>query len=309
MRLVFAGTPEVAVPTLRELAAEHDIAAVLTRTPAPVGRKRTLTPSPVAQAAAELGIPVIEADRPGEAEAEQIEQLAVEAGVVVAYGALLRSRLLEAPTHGWINLHFSQLPAYRGAAPLQRMIIDGHTRAAMTVFQLVEALDAGPVYLSRSTELGTEETASEALSRLALEGAKLVKSTVDGLADGTATPTPQLGAASYAPKLSRQDGRIDFGDDAEKVHARFKGVTSEPGAFAQTSADDVKLLQLNRTDDPGDLQPGRAELRGRDVIVGAEGGAFTLLRVQPAGKPAMNAADWIRGRGGAAEFLTGGAQR
>lgn len=306
MRVIFAGTPEVAVPTLRALAAEHDVVAVLTRTPAPIGRKRVLTSSPVAAAAHELEIPVIESDRPDDAVTDRIEQLGAELGVVVAYGAMLRQRLLTAPANGWINLHFSQLPAYRGAAPLQRMIIDGHTRAAMTVFQLVEQLDAGPVYRSRSVELGYEETASEAFVRLAEEGASLVATTVDSISSGSAVPTPQIGGASYAPKLTRADGYIDFSLSADVVHARFKGVTEEPGAYSTTEAGDVKILALARTDGDSDIERAVATLRGNEVIIGSKGGAFKLLRVQPAGKPAMAADAWLRGRGGSVRFLAEG---
>ena len=312
MRLVFAGTPEVALPTLRALSEQHEVVAVVTRTPAPVGRKRVLAPSPVARLAAELGIELIESDRPDAAVTSRIRELEPELGVVVAYGALLRRELLETPAFGWINLHFSQLPSYRGAAPLQRMIIDGHKRVAMSVFQLVEQLDAGPVFTSRSSELGRHETADEALARLSHEGVELVLSTVNGIAGGTAEATPQLGGVTFAPKLTREDGRLDFTRTADTVLARFKGVTSEPGAYAETAEGAVKILEMvesdadltNLLESDTPLPQATAQLMRKRVIVPTASGAVELLRVQPAGKSAMDAAAWLRGRGGTARFLT-----
>ncbi|MGO1835949.1 MAG: methionyl-tRNA formyltransferase [Agrococcus casei] len=308
MRLVFAGTPEVALPTLRSLAEQHDIVAVLTRTPAPVGRKRVLEPSPVARLASELGIELIESDRPDAEVTERIRALQPELGVVVAYGALLRRDLLDAPEHGWINLHFSQLPSYRGAAPLQRMIIDGHQRVAMSVFQLAEQLDAGPVFTSRSSVLGDDETADEALARLSHEGVELVSTTVAGIASGTAEATPQLGGVSFAPKLAREDGRLDFSQDSSAVLARFKGVTSEPGAFAETADGVVKILSMTAAEPEleTDAAVGLAQVVRKRVLVQTRSGVLELLHVQPAGKSAMDAGAWLRGRGGSAQFSVSG---
>lgn len=307
MRIVFAGTPEVALPTLHAIAAEHEVVAVLTRTPAPVGRKRMLTPSPVARAAEALGIELIQSDRPDAAVTSRLAELQPELGVVVAYGALLRRDLLDVPGHGWINLHFSQLPAYRGAAPLQRTIIDGHDRVAMSVFQLVEQLDAGPVFTSRSRELGRNETAGDAFASLAEEGAELIRTTVNSIAGGTAEATPQLGGVSLAPKLTREDGRLDFTAPRAGVHARFKGVTPEPGAFATTGDGDVKILGLEWFEGGAEAAaPGTVELHGKRALVHAADGALLLTSVQPAGKKAMDAAAWLRGRGGSAAFVAEG---
>jgi methionyl-tRNA formyltransferase len=302
MRLVVAGSPAAAVPTLRRLAAsDHEIAAVLTRPPTPQGRKRVMTPTPVAQVAAELGLPVIEASRVDDAVTARIAELDVDLGVIVAYGALLRRAALDTPRHGWVNLHFSDLPAYRGAAPVQRAVMAGDTRTAATVFQLVEALDAGPVFDAEPFAIDPEATSGEVLAAMAETGAEVVARVVDGIADGTAVATEQVGEPTTAPKTTIEDGRIDFAAPAVAVHARIRGVTPEPGAFAHLGETRVKLLRAHRTGGPGDpvpaLTPGALSVQGGALLVGTADDPLVLTEVQPAGKKAMDAAAWARGLG------------
>jgi len=294
MRLVFAGTPAVAVPTLRALAAHHDVAAVVTRPDAPLGRKRVLTPSPVAAAAAELGLPVIKAARLDAEATAQIEALRADLGVIVAYGGIVREPLLSAPTHGWINLHFSLLPAWRGAAPVQRALINGDAELGVSVFQLVPELDAGNVFAMRTVDLPADSTADVALEVLAEDGALLTRDIVADIAAGTATATVQTGAVSLAPKLSLEDGLLDWDQPSTSVFARFRGVTPEPGAHTTIMGERLKILAAAAAD-ASDLAPG--ELRGTKsaVLIGTATNALEVTRVQPAGKGAMNAADWWRG--------------
>lgn len=303
MRLVVAGSPAAAVPTLRRLAAsEHEIAAVLTRPATPQGRKRVLTPTPVAQAAAELGLPVIEASRVDDEVTARLAELDVDLGVIVAYGALLRRAALDTPRQGWVNLHFSDLPAYRGAAPVQRAVMAGDTRTAATVFQLVEALDAGPVYTSEPFDIDPEATSGEVLAAMAETGADVVARVVDEIAAGTAVATEQSGEPTLAPKLTIEDGRIDFAAPAGAVHARLRGVTPEPGAYAHLGETRVKLLRSSRlpggTGDPvPSLTPGALAVHDGRLLVGTADDPLVLTEVQPAGKKAMDAAAWARGLG------------
>ncbi|MFJ7287325.1 methionyl-tRNA formyltransferase [Curtobacterium sp. NPDC098951] len=303
MRLVVAGSPAAAVPTLRRLAAsEHEIAAVLTRPATPQGRKRVLTPTPVAQAAEDLGLPVIEAVRVDDEVTARIAALDVDLGVIVAYGALLRRPALDAPRLGWVNLHFSDLPRYRGAAPVQRAVMAGDTRTAATVFQLVEALDAGPVYASDPFDIDSEATSGEVLAAMAETGAETVARVVDGLAAGTAVAVEQTGDPTLAPKLTIEDGRIDFAASAAVVHARLRGVTPEPGAYAHLGETRVKLLRSTRlpggaADPAPSLAPGVLGVQGGRLLVGTADEPLVLTEVQPAGKQAMDAAAWARGLG------------
>jgi len=303
MRLVVAGSPAAAVPTLRRLAAsEHEIAAVLTRPATPQGRKRVLTPTPVAQVAQELGLPVIEASRVDDEVTARIADLGVDLGVIVAYGALLRRPALDAPRLGWVNLHFSDLPQYRGAAPVQRAVMAGDTCTAATVFQLVEALDAGPVYASDPFDIAPEATSGEVLAAMAETGAETVVRVVDDIATGTAVAVEQTGEPTLAPKLTIDDGRIDFAAPAAVVHARLRGVTPEPGAYAHLGETRVKLLRSTRlpggaADSAPSLAPGALSVQGGRLLVGTADDPLVLTEVQPAGKKAMDAAAWARGLG------------
>lgn len=298
MRLVFAGTPAAAVPTLRRLASEHDIAAVVTRPDAPLGRKRVLTPSPVAQAAAELGLPVIHAARLDDAATAEVTALQPELGVIVAYGGLVREPLLSAPTAGWINLHFSLLPAWRGAAPVQRALIAGDAELGASVFQLVPELDAGDVFASRTVAVPPTATAGEALATLALDGAELTAEVVAGIADGSARAVPQQGEPTFAAKLTLEDGLLDFTRPLDAVYARFRGVTPEPGAHTTVGVQRLKILAAEPSPDAEVLPPGRLAGTKSGVRIGTATAPLTVTRLQPAGKGPMNAADWWRGRQG-----------
>ena len=308
MRLVFAGTPSAAVPTLRRLAAEHDIAAVVTRPDAPLGRKRVLTPSPVAQVAEELGLPVIRAARLDDDATAAISALGAELGVIVAYGGLVREPLLSAPAKGWINLHFSLLPQWRGAAPVQRALINGDAELGASVFQLVPALDAGDVFASRAVEVPAEATADAALEVLAAEGAELTAEVVAAIADGTARSEPQRGEPTLAPKLTLDDGLLDWTEPLDVLFARFRGVTPEPGAHTTVGGLRLKILDAAPagTDDHLPLDPGAIAATKSGLLIGTASTPLSVTRVQPAGKGAMNAVDWWRGLRGA-ETLRAGA--
>ena len=294
MRLVFAGTPAVAIPSLRELATRHDVVAVITRLDAELGRKRVLTPSPVALAAEELGIEVIKANRLDDEVTERIRALNAELGTIVAYGGLLREPLLSTPRLGWLNLHFSLLPRWRGAAPVQHSLIAGDTVTGAAVFQLVPELDAGDVFSELRRPIGSDETAGELLDALSLSGATLLADTVDAIEAGTAVAVAQSGEPTLAPKLGLADAHLDFSQPAETVYARLRGVTPEPGAFALLDGERFKI-HVARLAEGEALPAGDVELRDKRVLVGTGTHPLELLTVQPAGKKAMPAADWWRG--------------
>lgn len=296
MRLVFAGTPSAAVPTLRRLATEHDIAAVVTRPDAPLGRKRVLTPSPVAQVAAELGLPIIKAARLDAEATDAIAALAVDLGVIVAYGGLVREPLLSTPAKGWINLHFSLLPQWRGAAPVQRALIAGDQQLGASVFQLVPALDAGDLFATRIVDVPSEATADAALETLAIDGAKLTSEVVAAIADGTARSVPQEGEPTVAPKLTFDDGQLEWSDPLARVFARFRGVTPEPGAHTTVDGTRLKILEAVPAADGSALEPGEIVATKTALLIGTATAPLSVTRVQPAGKGAMNAVDWWRGQ-------------
>ncbi len=297
MRLVFAGTPAPAVPSLRRLAASaHDIAAVITRQDAPLGRKRVLTPSPVAAAAEELGLAVIRADRLDAAVTAEIAALEPDLGVIVAYGGLVREPLLSTPVHGWINLHFSLLPRWRGAAPVQHALIAGDARTGASVFQLVPELDAGDVFGELAVDVPANATAGDLLASLADDGAGLLSDVVDAIAAGTADAHAQQGETTYASKLGDDDGRIRWDEPASAVLGRIRGVTPEPGAHTTIDGARFKVLAVAPApDDAPSLAPGGLALHAKQVIAGTASAPIVLETVQPAGKGARRAADWWRG--------------
>lgn len=295
MRIVFAGTPHPAVASLRAVAASpHELVGVVTRSAAPVGRKRILTPSPVAAAATDLGVPVITADRLDEDATAAIAALEPDLGVIVAYGGLVREPLLSLPRHGWINLHFSLLPRWRGAAPVQHALIAGDRTTGAAVFQLVPQLDAGDVFAQLRYDVPSDQTAGDVLDVLADTGAQLVVEVINGIADGSAVATPQTGEPTLAPKLSLADGLLDFTLGADAVINRFRGTTPEPGAHFSVNGQRVKVLAATRGPDTA-LAAGRLTMVERDVLVGTGEGTVRLATVQPAGRGAMQAADWWRG--------------
>ena len=307
LRIVFAGSPAAAVPSLRALlAGTHHVVAVVTREDAPLGRRRVLTPTPVARLAAEAGIRVIKANRLGPVTPELLA-LHPDLGVVVAYGGLIREPLLSGPRLGWVNLHFSLLPRWRGAAPVQRAIIAGERETGAAVFRLVPELDAGPVYGMLRRPIGARETAGHLLESLAEEGAELLVGVVDGLAAGTAVASPQEGEPTAAPKLTVDDARIDWAATADAVDARIRGVTPEPGAFTELGGERLKILDAVRAHGVAPLPPGRLDARAGRVLVGTAGEPIELVLVQPAGRRPMPAADWWRGRAAGAPADAGPA--
>lgn len=302
VRILFAGTPEPAVPSLRALSASgHEIAAVLTRPDAPVGRRRTLTPSPVKAAARELGLPVLEAARlRGEILAE-IEALRVDAAAVVAYGALAGPRALSAARLGWFNLHFSLLPDYRGAAPVQRALIDGRTVSGLTVFRLDEGMDTGDIVAQRQLPL-PPLPAGDVLADYARQGAPLLVEALDAVAAGTARYAPQPSAGTPAPKIEPAEARLDFSRPAARLAALARGTSPAPGPWALLDGQRTKVRGVAELPDaPGgpDLEPGELIDVDGTVCAGTGAGILTLESIQPFGKPMMSAQAFLRGRPGA----------
>lgn len=305
LRLVFAGSPAAAVPSLRALAhSAHEIATVITREDSPQGRRGVLTPTEVAQEAQALGLPILRANRLAGPPTETVTELAPDLGVIVAYGGLIREPLLSTPRLGWINLHFSLLPRWRGAAPVQRAIMAGDEVTGATVFQLVDQLDAGDL-LGRITEpIGRHQTAGHLLGVLAESGAELLARVVDELADGSASPEPQVGEVTLAPKLTLADGELDFTRPAAEVSARLRGVTPEPGAFTTIDGARVKILDATIAREVPPLAPGHLASVGKAVLIGTATEPLELRRVHPAGRTAMDAGSWWRGRPADASTVT-----
>ena len=272
------------------------IAAVVTREDSPQGRRGILTPTPVADAAVELGLPIIKANRLAGDATDAITALEPDLGVIVAYGGLVREPLLSAPRLGWINLHFSLLPRWRGAAPVQRAVIAGDDLTGASVFQLVPELDAGDVFGMFTQPIGALETAGHLLDSLATSGAELLARVVDNLATGTARAEPQSGDVTLAPKLTLDDGRIDWTRDAVTVTNLIRGVTPEPGAFTSIDGVRVKVLDAHIARDAPRQAPGILALEGRRLVIGTGSDPVELVTVHSAGKKAMTATDWWRGR-------------
>lgn len=296
MRVLFAGTPAVAVPSLDALVnAGFEVVAVLTRPDAPIGRKRVMTPSPVAARAAELGIDVIHATRVDDAVTAKIADAGPDVAAIVAYGGLIPRAALNVPRHGWINLHFSLLPAWRGAAPVQRALIAGDDVTGAVTFLLEEGLDTGPVFGTLTESVGPEDTAGALLARLSHSGAVLLTQTLSAVEAGKAAPQAQVGEVSLAPKLTLEDGRLHWNQPALAIGRRARGVTPEPGAWTTLDGQRVKLEPVRLRPEALDLAPGQVTLNGKSVLVGTGSHAVELTRIQPAGKKMMAAADWARG--------------
>jgi len=298
VRIVFGGTPDVAIPSLDALAdSRHQLIAVVTRPDAPSGRGKMLMASPVAQRAAQLGIEVLKPQRPRDEEfVARLGELAPDCCPVVAYGALLPQRVLDIPQHGWVNLHFSLLPAWRGAAPVQRAILAGEEMTGATTFRIVLELDAGPIFATVSEPIRPVDTAGDLLHRLSLSGARLLADTLDGIEDGTLTPTPQPetdGQVSYASKITVDDARIDWNQPAEAVDRLIRACFPAPGAWTTFEEDRFKINSARISDDV--LAPGILGITKRSVRVGTRTRALELGEVQAQGKKPMAAADWARG--------------
>ncbi|WP_328649711.1 methionyl-tRNA formyltransferase [Amycolatopsis sp. NBC_00348] len=298
MKLVFAGTPEPAVPALRALldSGRHEVVAVVTRPDAQAGRGRHVVRSPVGALADEHGIEVLTPARAGDpAFLARLAELAPDACPVVAYGALLPQSALDIPSLGWVNLHFSLLPAWRGAAPVQAAIRAGDEITGASTFRIVKELDAGPVFGVVTETIAATDTAGELLGRLSESGAKLLLSTMDGLADGTlrAREQPAEGL-SYAPKVTVDDARVSFADPAAAVDRQIRSVTPEPGAWAEFRGERLKLGPVTVVDEPGP-PPGELVLERKRVLVGTATKPLRLGEVQAPGKKRMAATDWARG--------------
>jgi methionyl-tRNA formyltransferase len=298
VRIVFGGTPNVAIPSLDALAdSRHQLVAVVTRPDAPSGRGKRLTASPVAQRATELGIEVLKPQRPRDEEfVSRLTEIAPDGCPVVAYGALLPQRVLDIPRHGWVNLHFSLLPAWRGAAPVQRAILAGDQITGATTFRIVLELDAGPIFATVTEPIRPDDTAGDLLHRLSLSGARLLVDTLDGIEDGTLTPTPQPetdAQMSYASKINVDEGRIDWTQPAEVLDRLVRACAPAPGAWTTFSGERFKINSARIYDTV--LPPGALEISKRAVRVGTATQALELGEVQAQGKKPMAAADWARG--------------
>jgi methionyl-tRNA formyltransferase len=296
MRIVFAGTPDVAVPSLHALVqSRHDVVAVVTRPDAPSGRGKKLTPSPVAVRAAELGIETLKPERPrADAFIARLTEIAPDCCPVVAYGALLPQRLLDIPRCGWVNLHFSLLPAWRGAAPVQHAILAGDQITGATTFRIVLELDAGPTFASFTEPIRTTDTSGDLLSRLSVRGAQLLVDTLDGIENGSLTASPQPeGEVTYASKISVEDARVDWAEPAEVVDRLIRGCAPTPGAWTTFRAERFKINSATVV--TAELPPGALEISKRAVYVGTGSKALELGQVQAQGKKPMAAADWARG--------------
>jgi methionyl-tRNA formyltransferase len=297
MRLVFAGTPEVAVPSLEALlGSRHEVVAVLTRPDAPAGRGRHTAASPVADLAVQAGVEVLKPRRvsdPGLL--DRLKALAPDCAPVVAYGALVPPAALAVPVHGWVNLHFSLLPAWRGAAPVQHAVLHGDEVTGASVFALEEGLDTGPVYGVMTEAVRPRDTSGELLGRLAVAGAGLLVATLDAVERGELVARPQPGdGVSYAPKLTPEDARVDWTRPAFHVDRQVRACTPAPGAWTTVGG---QRLGLDPVEPAGatDLAPGQVRVGRRDVLVGCGDGAVRLGQVRPAGRRPMPADAWARG--------------
>ena len=298
MRLLFAGTPEVAVPALRALlTSPHEVVAVLTRPDAPTGRGRRLAPSPVAEVAIAEGIEVLRPPRvrdPGFL--ERLAALAPDAAPIVAYGGLIPPPALAVPRHGWINLHFSLLPAWRGAAPVQRAIIAGDQITGACTFQLEEGLDTGPVYGLLTEAIGPHDTSGDLLARLAESGAGLLVATMDGIESGALVPAPQAAdGVSQAPKLTVEEAQVPWQAPAMHVDRLVRGCTPAPGAWTLFRGERLKLGPVRLASDDAALPPGEVKAAKNRVLVGTATHPVLLGEVRAVGRKQMPAGDWARG--------------
>lgn len=312
MKVLFAGTPEVALPSLELLAGDREhfeVVSVLTRPDAPSGRGRRLMPSPVKEAALRLGLPVLESDPSDPSFPDVVKATGARYAAVVAYGRILRQPVLDALEGGWYNLHFSLLPQWRGAAPVQRSIWSGDTVTGATVFRLTKGMDEGPILSQSTVEIGPDENAGQLLDRLAQDGSRLLAASLEAVGEGRARLVPQSpGAYEVARKITGEDAHIRFDVPAFAADRQIRACTPEPGAWcllhAEGGRDDTGLvLHVLRArplpaDDraaPRDLPAGRLARTKRQVWVGTKSNPLELLEVKPAGKKAMKAADWARG--------------
>ncbi len=297
MRIVFAGTPDIAVPSLVALAGSSvvtEIPLVLSQPDRPAGRGRKLRPSPVKAAALERGLEVLTPDKPKDVRAT-LEEIAPDAIAVVAYGHIFRKWLLELPAHGCLNVHFSLLPRHRGVAPVQWSILEGDAEAGVSVMRMDRGVDTGPVFRTRGTPIGKTETAGELLHRLAEIGAAELAATVGDLAAGTAVAQPQPeDGATYARRLEKEDGRIDWTRGAVRIDRQVRGLSPWPGTYTEWRGSRLKVHAVAASPG-GKLGAGVLEWKDGEVRCGTGDGTLTLVRVQPEGKAAMEGDAWARG--------------
>lgn len=301
MRVVFAGTPDAALPSLQRLidSPHHEVVAIISRPDARSGRGRVLQPSPVAVVARELSIPLLQPSSARDPQfVDMLTEIDPDVCAIVAYGALLPPLVLEIPRHGWINLHFSLLPNWRGAAPVQHAIWAGDDVTGATTFRLDEGMDTGPVFGTVALGISRTTTAGELLAELAHVGGELLATTLDGVQAGTLDPVPQsTDGVSYAPKLTRDDARITWSVPAYVVSRRIRACTPAPGAWAEIKGQRVKIGPVEVGESTDVLAAGELRADSRNVWVGTSTAPVRLGAVTPAGKKSMDAADWIRGQG------------
>jgi methionyl-tRNA formyltransferase len=303
MRLVFAGTPRTALPSLEALLkSRHEVVAVLTRPDAPTGRGRRVEPSPVAQRAGEAGLEVLKPPSPRDRDfLARLQELAPGCCPVTAYGALIPQAALDIPRHGWVNLHFSLLPAWRGAAPVPHAILHGDDITGATTFRLAAELDAGPVYGVVTEPIGDQDTAGDLLARLAESGAHLLAATLDGIESGQLQPQDQpAGGVSYAPKITPDDARVRWNVPAHMVGRQIRACTPAPGAWTVLGQTRVKIWPVGAGAAPGpqvaqSLGPGELWVGRPGVFAGTATRPVELGDVQPPGKRRMAAGEWARG--------------
>lgn len=310
MRIVFAGTPAPAVPSLQALLdSSHEVVAVISRPDAPTGRGRRTEPSPISALAREAGIELLTpATARDPAFVARLAELAPEAAAVVAYGAILRQHVLDIPTHGWVNLHFSLLPAWRGAAPVQAAVRAGDTFTGATTFRLEAGLDTGPVYGLVTEAIAPTDTAGALLDRLSVSGSKLLVATMDGIADGAVVAVPQsTDGVSLAPKITVAEAEIDWSLPATAIDRLIRSVTPLPGAWTASPWGRLGIGPVSISDVEG-LASGEISAEKKQVLVGTGSTAVRLGDLQPQGRKSMAAADWARGqRPEAGTVLTGEA--
>lgn len=302
MRIVFWGTPEFAVPSLRALLGEgFDVVAVVTQPDRPHGRSRSsLVPPPVKAVALEEGLPVLQPESPSHEEfVAQLSDIEHELGVVVAYGHILRKQLLELPPQGMVNVHASLLPALRGAAPIEHAILEGYEETGVSIMQMVERMDAGPIIHQVSTPIAPDETGGELTVRLAEIGALAL---VEGLAlfgaGATSTVQQDESLATLAPKISRDLARIRWGETSTRIARQIRAFDPRPGSWSSINGKELKLFGPRLADEfPPDGEPGQVIGTDPAFVVATGDGALQFLDVQPAGRQRMAAVDWLRGRG------------
>ncbi len=298
MRVVFAGTPEPAVPSLQALLdSHHDVIAVVTRPDAPSGRGRTLTASPIAELAARHGIETLKPARPSEPEfMARLRELAPDCCPVVAYGALIPQSVLDIPRIGWINLHFSLLPAWRGAAPVQHAIKAGDEITGATTFLLEAGMDTGPVFGHITDAIGPHDTSGDLLQRLSVTGAELLVRTLDGIESGELVAVPQIEeGVSLAPKVLVDDAKVDWTHPALAIDRLIRSCTPAPGAWTTFRDERLKLGAVTLEAEVTDLAPGQLRVSKQAVLVGTGSCAVALGQVQPIGKKPMGWKDWVNG--------------